>query len=281
MRFSVAESTAVLANHEPALASAEIAGLARRADGWAVALQLMALASRTARAMPMSEDRESTADQLLERYVRREVLAGEPAELVSLLVDTSAVDQVSAGLAEAVTGRPDAEDLLAEAERRSLLVTRLPRGWFQVHPLLRETLHAELERGSGTRLLEQHVRAARWFEDTDDLLNAVRHYVDAGRYREALQTLAVVVTGMYDGGRQAETIRILQRIPVSAARGDLRTMQNLALCQLSGSQPGLRGDGRGARDLRARHARPVPGTAGTDPDPAAHGTPDDGLVAGR
>ena len=45
-------------------------------------LQLMALASRTARAMPMSEDRESTADQLLERYLRREVLAGEPAEPV-------------------------------------------------------------------------------------------------------------------------------------------------------------------------------------------------------
>ena len=47
--------------------------------------------------------------------------------------------------------------------------------------------------------------------------------------------LAVAMTGMYDGGRQAETLRLMQRIPVSAARGDLRTMQNLALCQLSGT----------------------------------------------
>jgi LuxR family maltose regulon positive regulatory protein len=233
LRFSVAESVSLLSDRQPDLPPAEVARLARRADGWVAALQLMALAARTARAMPVPEDREDAADHLLDRYVRRAVLADQPAELVSLLVDTSGVEQVSPGLAETLTGRPDAGDLLADAERRSLLVTRLPRGWFQQHPLLREALLAELGRGSQTRLLDQHVRAARWFEDTGNPVDAVKHYTDAGRYVEALQALAAASSGLYDSGRQADTIRLLQRIPVSAARADLRTMQNLALCQLA------------------------------------------------
>ena len=97
------------------------------------------------------------------------MLRAERAELVELLVSTAVVDRMNYGLAEALTGRSDAGDLLLEAEERGLFVTSFDSGgWFEVHGLVREVLLAELERRSPERLREQHARAARWLESMGD-----------------------------------------------------------------------------------------------------------------
>ena len=109
------------------------------------------------------------SDRLVDSYLWHEVLRAERAELVDLLVSTAVVDRMNYGLAEALTGRSDAGDLLLEAEERGLFVTGFDSGgWFEVHSLVREVLLAELERRSPERLREQHARAARWLESMGD-----------------------------------------------------------------------------------------------------------------
>ena len=88
------------------------------------------------------------------------------------------------GLAEALSGRSDAGDLLQEAEERGLFVTGFDSGgWFEVHSLVREVLLAELARRSPDRLREQHARAARWLESMGDRMAAIEHWLDAGEPR--------------------------------------------------------------------------------------------------
>ena len=109
------------------------------------------------------------SDRLVDSYLWHEVLNAEPAELVELLRSTAVVDRMNYGLAEALTGRSDAGDLLLEAEERGLFVTGFDSGgWFEVHSLVRGVLLAELARRSPERLREQHTRAAQWFESMAD-----------------------------------------------------------------------------------------------------------------
>ena len=124
------------------------------------------------------------------------------AELVDLLVSTAVVDRMNYGLAEALTGRSDAGDLLLEAEERGLFVTGFDSGgWFEVHSLVREVLLAELERRSPERLREQHARAARWLESMGDGMAAIEHWLDAGEPAEALRLLAAIsMSGLDVGG---------------------------------------------------------------------------------
>ena len=107
-----------------------------------------------------------------------------------MLLRTSVVDRVNAGLATALTDRADAADLLIEAEALGLFVVRLgsDEGWFRIHPLVRAILLDELTRRS--QHLEQHRRAASWLEDAGETSSALNHWLQADEPRDALRLLA-------------------------------------------------------------------------------------------
>ena len=137
------------------------------------------------------------------------------------------------GLAEALTGRSDAGDLLLEAEERGLFVTGFDSGgWFEVHSLVREVLLAELERRSPERLREQHARAARWLESMADGMAAIEHWLDAGEPREALRLLAAISMSRFDGGRADAIARIIARIPPEVSGADAASLMQYAWCRL-------------------------------------------------
>src|SRR4029077_18900097 len=96
-------------------------------------------------------------------------------------------------------GRSDADELLSLAEQRGLFVTSVdPTGWFELHALARSALVAELARRSPERLLEQHLRAARWFEETENIPLALTHLLLADRPLDALRLLAARQAGVDD-----------------------------------------------------------------------------------
>jgi LuxR family maltose regulon positive regulatory protein len=138
------------------------------------------------------------------------------------------------GLAEALSGRSDAGDLLQEAEERGLFVTGFDSGgWFEVHSLVREVLLSELERRSSERLLEQHARAARWLESMADHVAAIEHWLDAGEPGEALRLLAAISMSRLDTDSDPEAIvRILERIPPEVSGADAASLVQYAWCHL-------------------------------------------------
>ena len=212
LRFADEEARAMLAGLCPDAPADDLVPIADWAGGWAAALQLAALAVRSRRQVP------SAPDQLVDSYVWHEVLSAERSEMVGLLLSTAVVDRLNYGLAEALTGRPDAGDLLREAEERGLFVTSLDAGgWFGVHGLVRDMLLTELARRWPDRLREQHLRAARWFESTGDPVPAIEHWLDGGDQGEALRLLASVAVSLVDGGRTGRVERFLDRIPPEVA----------------------------------------------------------------
>ena len=229
------------------------------------------------------------SDRLVDSYLWHEVLRAERDELVELLVSTAVVDRMNYGLAEALTGRRDAGDLLLEAEERGLFVTGFDSGgWFEVHSLVRDVLLAELERRSPGRLREQHARAARWLESMGDGMAAIEHWLNAGEPAEALRLLAGISMSGFDVAGADAIDRIMARIPPEVWGADAASLVQFAWCRLLVDRDGFldalaavegavaeRGSadagavpGHPALDVRLAH-RGLAGRASTTPSPAS------------
>ncbi|MFC8799689.1 LuxR C-terminal-related transcriptional regulator [Promicromonospora sp. NPDC057138] len=234
LRFSFDEATEMLSRLAPALPARQVARAARHADGWAASIQLAALAARSADARaPRDAPRHGDAGRSLRDYVWHEVLSGEPADIVDVLVSVSVVDRAEPGLARTLAGRADAPELLELAEERGLFATRVdPSGAYETHALVREALLAELRRRDPGHVTELHRRAARWYESAGQPVAAIEHLLHAGEDRAALRLLASCVPQLYDGGRDATVRRILAAIPLNASTGDAAATVDLAWCQL-------------------------------------------------
>jgi LuxR family maltose regulon positive regulatory protein len=243
LTFSPDEALEMLSRVCPDPGEIDLAAIAAWTQGWAAALQLAVLAIRSQRTGELTGSRPDGAvtgsRRLVDDYVWHEVLHAERPEVIELLLATSVVDRVSYGLAEALSGRTDAGDVLDEAESRGLFVTSLDAGgWFEVHALVREMLRAELARRRPHDLLEQHARAARWFEGVGDERAAIEHWLRAGRPAEALRVLAVVAVRA-DGRRGPGLVGALHRIPPGVAGDDPEAQVRYAWCQLLTDRPSL------------------------------------------
>jgi len=234
LRFSFDEATEMLSRLAPALPPDRSRAIARQAGGWAASIQLAALAARSAeaRAVP-GAPRHDDGDRLLEDYVWHEVLAGEPPDVVDVLLATAITDRVDPALARELAGRDDAPDLLATAEERGLFAARIePSGAYEMHVLVREALLSVHRKRAPERVTELHRVAARWFEDHGQPVVALEHLVRADEHREALRLLMTCVAQLYDSGREATIRRTMNAIPAGVASADLTAMIELAWCQL-------------------------------------------------
>ena len=72
------------------------------------------------------------------------MLAGQPEDVRSFLLDTSVLDDLSGPLCDAVTGRSGGQQLLESLERANLFVVPLDdeRQWWRYHHLFAEALRA-------------------------------------------------------------------------------------------------------------------------------------------
>lgn len=173
LRFSAQESRDMLTLLLPDLAPAQTEQIVTRAEGWAAGLGLTALAERARRARP-DEFAAGVADQAVGHYAWREILAAGRPEVVDLLAAAAVVPRVHVGLAAALSGRPDAHDLLAEAEAQGLFVHRIgDTDSYEIHALVRAALLAQLGRRSPARLEELRVAAADWYESQGDCVAAI------------------------------------------------------------------------------------------------------------
>lgn len=234
LRFSVEEAGELLDQLAPGLTREEINTAAAQADGWAAGLRLAALAARAASARADPAVDPLVADgALIHDFVLHEVLAVEDHQLLQFLSEICVVVRVTPSLAEALTDRGDAAECLSRAEARGLFVSRLGEGgWFELHPLARGALAADMAVRSPDRLAELHARAARWFEAADEVAFALEHWLAAGRQRDALRLLAAEHANLYDSGREATVRRTVSAFDTDFVTADLESMIEFAWCHL-------------------------------------------------
>ena len=233
LQFSPDEAVDLMTRLSPSLSEERIDAAVQRANGWATSLQLAGLAARSMRAHTTAPGPGHDDDVLVQDYVLHEVLANEAPEVLDVLSAAAIVPRVNPSLARVLTGRPEAGELLRTAADRGLFLTRRGvDGWYDLHELVRGVLTADLASRSPSRLVELHARAARWFEDADEVVVALDQWLLADRPRDVLRLLSASHGQLYESGREAMVTRTIAAIPTGVAMNDLDSMVDYAWCHL-------------------------------------------------
>jgi LuxR family maltose regulon positive regulatory protein len=233
LRFTERETRELLDASGIALSAAGAALLHQRTEGWAAGLRLAAL-SLAGHPDPERFVAEfSGSDRTVAEYLIAEMLERQPPDVQDLLVRTSLLDRVNGELADVLTGRPGSERILLELEDANAFVESLDpeRTWFRYHHLFGDLLRLELRRTLPAEVPVLHRRAAGWFIQHGQVVDAVRHTQAAGDWPDAARLLADRSFSLTLDG-QAQTMQALVRaFPPGADHPELalvRAMGDLA-----------------------------------------------------
>jgi LuxR family maltose regulon positive regulatory protein len=156
----------------------EVALLEARTEGWAAGLQLAAIS------MQREPDKKaafveafSGSHRFVLDYLADEVLAHLTEEVCDFLLKTAILDQLTASLCNAVTGRHDSQTLLRQIEEMNLFLIQLDheRQWYRYHHLFAEMLQKQLYQTQSDAIAKLHLRASIWYEDQGLVTEAIHH----------------------------------------------------------------------------------------------------------
>jgi len=243
LRFTEAEAEQLLNQVLGlALAPEEIHRLWRQTEGWAAGLYLAGL-SHVDRKNSQLAGLVETADgdhRLIVDYLAAEVLANLPSALRGFLLRTAVLGRFCPSLCAAVTGRPDAGDLLDEIERRQLFLVPLDAAgrWRRYHPLFVKALRHELDRAEPGLAQLLHRRAAGWHRQHGTVAEAIDHALAAADFSDARELVAAHWHQVVDDGAVAGTVRVwLDRLPPEMVTGDARMCVARALLAIFEDPP--------------------------------------------
>lgn len=173
LRFDLSEIRSLFGD---AATTSELKQLEIQTSGWPVAVQLLkgVWAQREQRGKVLRE--LETLDQTLTDYLSEQVFSTLPEEVFRLLVRISAIDRISPGIVEFMSGSSDAWALILGAE--ALIPFRTPLDStslevYRLHPLIRAYFHSQLDRLPAKERAGVYQRAARWYANAGRLVSAL------------------------------------------------------------------------------------------------------------
>ncbi|MEZ4862743.1 MAG: LuxR C-terminal-related transcriptional regulator [Caldilineaceae bacterium] len=238
LRFRVDEATALLNQQSRLpLAPADIAILLQRAEGWPAGLTLLAtslarLSDESARDAFLHQLVQS--NQYIFDYLADTVLRREDDATRDFLLATAVLAELTPALCAAVSGRTDADQLLADLQRRNLFVVEVtatddPSGppVYRYHDLFRAFLHEQLRQVPPAQLQEWHRRAALAVTDP---ARRFEHYGQAQLWSEAAATLAESGEALLARYAPATVQSWIEALPAAMRSTQPRLLYLLGLC---------------------------------------------------
>lgn len=218
LRFTEVEVRAFLETSMDLRLPAEaLASLNQSTEGWAVGLQLAALAlARQPENWQALAGREHIFDYLAEEVLRR-----ESPEVQEFLKISALFDRFCASLCEFILPSPvfsssdngaGREGIIAHIERANLFLVPLDATgtWFRYHALFTDFLRRQVPPG---RAAELYRAASDWFEQNSLLDDAIHYATHAADYERAARLLESHYIDILQRGEQAALSEWIEAMP--------------------------------------------------------------------
>jgi LuxR family maltose regulon positive regulatory protein len=219
LRFTPSETRELLAASEISLSDSGTTALHEHTEGWAAGLRLAVISLSGHPEPDRFVDEFSGTDRAIGEYLMAEMLERQPIEVQTMLLRTAVADRLNGELADLLAGRPGCEQILLALEDANAFVVSLdaPRTWFRYHQLLADFLRLELRRTSAAEVPGLHRKAAAWFADHGEVVEAVRHTLAAGDWPDAAGLLADHLFSLMLDGQEGNLAALLGSFPARAS----------------------------------------------------------------
>jgi len=185
--------------HHGRLSDEDAEELARRSDGWIVAILLAIRAETDGRFSHI----EVGTDQVYQ-FLAEDVLRNEPEYLRDFMLTTSIVDEFSVELCSHLAEIPNSADLIVDLDRRNLFLVQIETAQgttYRYHQLFQEFLRNHLETNDPDRKQSLHDRAGDWFARQGEWERAIEHKLAAGDRLQAANWMNQEAKNQYIAGR--------------------------------------------------------------------------------
>ena len=199
LAFDAEETRALAANTGYPLDRDQAEALAQRTEGWAAAIYLASLARGRTEARVVERGDVSGRESYIADYLRSELRPILDDRDVTLLTRTAILDAVEPGLAEAVSGTPDAQQRLRRLAHANLLISEVtgPQISWRYHHLLQDHLRAELQRREPGAEPDLHRRAGDWYSEAGRPELAIEHVLASGDIDAAARLVEAAMLRTY------------------------------------------------------------------------------------
>src|SRR4051794_6259745 len=208
LRFSAAESGALLEATGLELTSEDAGAIVERTEGWAAGLYLAAASLRDLGDHRKALDAIAGDDHMIAEYLRDEVFTRLTPEAQTFMTRISILDKMSGPLCDVMLERDNSGSVLREMEQASQFIFHLDRqdSWYRFHQLFADMLRSELQRREARLVPTLHARASRWLEEAGDIQAAIMHAQAAG---EIVRAVGLVWTHAADwvGSGRVDVLR--------------------------------------------------------------------------
>jgi LuxR family transcriptional regulator, maltose regulon positive regulatory protein len=180
LAFSVSEVASLMVQHGVALAPTALENLTERAEGWAAGLRMAAMSMAACPDPELFVKNLSVEDSAVAGYLVEEVLNVQTDDVRNLLLYTSILERMNAGIASTLLDCGDeVAGTLESLASANSFVQPIGDGWYRYHSLFRDVLCLKLRRERPGILATLYRKAARWYQQEGMLAQAARSAASA------------------------------------------------------------------------------------------------------
>ena len=222
LQLNLEETSAIARSRGRNLSDDAIAQLYDKTHGWAAGVILML--QHAGMEGPAYRGPEGFVPHLMFDYLTGEIFQKLDESIQSFLMQTACVPQMTLAIARDLSGRGDAEQILADLGRTyPFLMTRVvgAEPLYEYHPMFREFLQTKASQllTPQQRTVQQR-KAAVLLERSGQLENAVELLLEAGNWTELAELIGNHAAALLDQGRAETLAQWLEDVPGEALRSN-------------------------------------------------------------
>ncbi|PNB73522.1 helix-turn-helix transcriptional regulator [Pseudomonas sp. GW456-E7] len=216
LRFTLDETSHYIRDKcSLALPDTDIAALYTKTEGWITAIYLATLSMHWRKDYSAFISNLSGSNLEMAELLAEDILSRQSPQCRQFLLQTSLLDQFSAPLCDALTGKNNSEEMILQLEQNNLFIAPVDdeRQWFRYHSIFASFLRHMLDREYPGMSRELHLDAARWYFAEHRAADAIEHLLSAKDYVEAATQLVNLFTELVETDLSRLMLRWVEQIP--------------------------------------------------------------------
>lgn len=198
-------------------------------EGWVGGLILLSESlsrfSEATREKFISEELPDHFKREMFQYFGTEILSTQPEQIQEFLIKSSILDLIEPGFIKDLIGIEKAEDILREHVRKNLFVNSFydgKKGWlFRYHQSFKGFLRARFKSEIGEEERRSlFLRAGALYEQRNDPEKAVKYYLEAKAYPQAVSLIEQLGRDLLWAGRKGDLLQWLNALPEETVEGN-------------------------------------------------------------